>query len=136
MSVNKKSVNRLTLTLFAPLLILLGVAGFLIPAQKSLTSGAISYNIFHLIFGIIGIAILLLKEERWVIIFNIGFGLIDLYQALASYLDLFPERFFRWTLVDDVSHVIVGLGLVIIGLYGVVKRRHKCERVSARGGGV
>jgi hypothetical protein len=134
MSVHKKSINRLALTAFAPILILLGVAGFLIPAQKSLTSGATPYNVFHIISGVIGIALLLLKEERWAIIFNIGFGLIDLYQALASYLGLFPERFFRWTRVDDVSHVIIGLALVIIGLYGVVKRGHKYESTTARGG--
>jgi hypothetical protein len=123
MGANKKSANRLTLTVFAPLLILLAVAGFLIPAEKSLTSGATAYNIFHLIFGAVGIVILLLKEERWAIIFNLGFGLIDLYQALASYLHLFPERFFRWTRVDDISHVIVGLALVIVGLYGIARRR-------------
>lgn len=133
---NKKSVNRLTLTVFAPLLILLGVAGFLIPAQKSLNSGATPYNLFHIIFGLIGLTILLLKKEKWEIIFNLGFGLIDLYQALASYLHLFPERFFRWTRVDDVSHVCVGLALVIIGLYGVSKRGRQDESVSARGGGV
>ena len=36
----KKSVNFVTLAIFAPVLILAGVAGFLIPAQQSLTSGA------------------------------------------------------------------------------------------------
>lgn len=132
MSRHRKSVNHLTLMIFAPLLILLGVAGFLIPAQKSLTSGAPAYNIFHIIFGIIGIAILLVKKERWMITFNIVFGLIDLYQAIASYLNLFPRQFFLWTGVDDVSHVIVGFALVIIGLYGVVKRGHKYGNGSAR----
>src|ERR1044071_4920673 len=99
MSVETKSANRLTLTVFAPVLIILGVAGFLTPAEQGLTSGATPYNIFHIIFGTIGIVILLLKEDQWAIGFNIGFGLIDLYQALASYLHLFPERFFRWTRV-------------------------------------
>jgi hypothetical protein len=127
MSVPRKSLNRITLIVFAPLLILLGVAGFLIPAEKSLNSGAAPYNIFHIVFGIIGICLLLRNKEKWMIIFNIGFGLIDLYQALASYENLFPERYFRWTRVDDVSHVVVGLALVVIGLYGVVKRDHQID---------
>jgi hypothetical protein len=122
MTVAKKSLNWITLTIFAPLLILLGVAGFLVPAEKSLNSGAPPYNIFHIVFGMIGIAILLLRKEKWAIAFNFGFGLIDLYQALASYENLFPEKFFHWTRVDDVSHIIVGLALVGIGLYGVLTR--------------
>src|SRR2546423_3327468 len=92
MSVNRKSLNRITLSIFAPVLILIGVAGFLLPAEKSLTSGAMPYNIFHLVFGCIGIALVLWKNEWGAISFNIGFGLIDLYQALASYTHLFPEQ--------------------------------------------
>ena len=133
MSTHKKSLNRVTLMVFAPLLILLGVAGFLIPAMKSLTSGAPAYNVFHIVFGVIGVAIWLTRDELWAIIFNTGFGLIDLYQALASYAGLFPERHFRWTRVDDISHVIVGLMLVLVGLYGIAKRGRRYENPPARG---
>ena len=121
MSVKKKSLNYITLMIFAPVLILTGVAGFLIPGDKGLTSAATPYNIFHIISGSIGLAILLTRQERWIIGFNIGFGLIDLYQALASYTHLFPERLFRWTRLDDVLHIIIGLALVGIGCYGIVK---------------
>ena len=114
-------MNDITLTIFAPLLILTGIAGFVIPPEKSLTSGAPAYNIFHIIFGLIGLAMLLTRKEWLVCSFNVGFGLIDLYQALASRQHLFPERLFRWTRADDLLHVVLGLALVIIGGYGLTR---------------
>jgi len=51
------SLNRFTLAVFAPILILAWVAGFLIPTKQSLTSGAATYNIFHLVFGAIGLLV-------------------------------------------------------------------------------
>jgi hypothetical protein len=54
--------------------------------------------------------------------FNAGFGLIDLYQALASYLHLPPGEYFLWTRADDILHIVIGLALVIIGGFGVLKR--------------
>jgi hypothetical protein len=119
---NKKSVNYITLAIFAPVLILAGVAGFLIPTQQSLTSGAPPYNVFHLFFGALGLLVLWSRKEGFVSAFNLGFGLIDLYQALASYLHLPPEQYFHWTRVDDVLHIVIGLLLAIIGCYGLLKR--------------
>ena len=55
--------------------------------------------------------------------FNAGFGLIDLYQALASYVHLPPRQYFLWTPVDDILHIVVGLTLAIIGCYGLAKRQ-------------
>jgi len=121
--IRKKSANRITLAIFAPILVLAGVAGFLIPAQQSLTSGAPAYNIFHLVFGTLGLILVWSASERLVSLFNAGFGLIDLYQALASRLDLFPQQYFLWTKVDDILHILIGLALVIIGAYGLFKRR-------------
>jgi hypothetical protein len=120
---NKKSVNYVTLAIYAPVLILAGAAGFLIPAQQSLTSGASPYNVFHLCFGVAGLIVVWTRKEWLVSAFNLGFGLIDLYQALASYLHLPPEQYFLWTRVDDVLHIAIGLALVIIGCYGIFKRR-------------
>lgn len=119
----KKSANSVTLAIFAPVLILVGVAGFLIPVQLSSTSGAPPYNIFHLIFGCLGLIVVWSAKERLVSFFNAGFGLIDLYQALASRLHLFPQQYFLWTKVDDILHILIGLALVIIGAYGLLKRR-------------
>ena len=100
----------------------MGVAGFLIPAEKSLTSGAPAYNVFHIVFGLIGVWVLWSGKEKLVSFFNAGFGLIDLYQALASYLNLPPEQYFLWTRVDDVLHVMIGLILLVAGCYGLSKR--------------
>ena len=120
---NKKSLNYITLAIFAPILILVGIAGFLIPAEQSLTSGAPAYNIFHIVFGVIGLIILRSKNELWVSLFNAGFGLIDLYQAVASYAVLPPKEYFLWTKVDDTLHVVIGLTLLVIGTYGIVRAR-------------
>ncbi|HQR33930.1 MAG TPA: hypothetical protein PLK30_14435 [Blastocatellia bacterium] len=111
-------LNSLTLAIFAPILILVGILGFVIPANKSLTSGETSYNIFHIVFGIIGAVIILSGYEDATRFFNIGFGLIDLYQAVASFSNLFPKRYFKWTRIDDILHVIIGAILVLIGIFG------------------
>lgn len=107
------------------MLILVGVAGFLIPAQQSLTSGAPAYNVFHIIFGVIGLVIVSSRRQWLMSFFNAGFGLIDLYQALASYANLPPKQYFLWTRVDDILHILIGLALVIIGCYGIFKRERR-----------
>ncbi|HSS21449.1 MAG TPA: hypothetical protein VLL54_15345 [Pyrinomonadaceae bacterium] len=120
-----KSINFITLAIFAPILILAGVAGFLVPAEKSLTSGAAPYNIFHIVFGVAGLLLVWSKKEASIVLFNITFGLIDLYQALASFAHLPPARYFRWTRVDDILHIVIGLILLEIGLYGWKKLRQR-----------
>lgn len=118
-----KSLNYKVLLIFAPVLILTGILGFVLPASIALTSGEPAYNIFHIIFGIIGLIFLFTKKENFIRGFNIGFGLIDLYQALASFLHLFPEAIFKWTRVDDILHIVIGAGLVIVGFYGVKQNK-------------
>ena len=118
-----KSLNFLTLAIFAPILILAGVAGFLLPSEMSLTSGAPAYNVFHIAFGIIGLIVLRTRNELWISFFNAGFGLIDLYQAVASFSDLPPKQYFLWTRVDDILHIVIGLALVLIGSYGLLRAR-------------
>lgn len=112
------NLNFLTLAIFAPVLILAGILGFIIPPDKSPTSGAAPYNLFHIIFGLIGALIVLSNHHTAIKAFNIGFGLIDLYQAAASYLNLFPKQQFKWTRVDDLLHVVIGALLVVIGVFG------------------
>jgi hypothetical protein len=120
---SQRSANQITLAIFAPLLIVVGVAGFLVPAHLTLTSGAPAYNVFHICFGLLGLLVLWARKERWISLFNAGFGLIDLYQALASYTDLTPKQYFLWTRVDDILHVVIGLTLLIIGCYGLVREK-------------
>ena len=110
-------LNYYVLLVFAPLLILVGTLGFVIPDKKSLTSGAPAYNVFHIIFGLIGVAILFSGQPSWIKAFNIGFGAIDLYQALASFLGLFPKAIFKWKRADDVLHILIGAFLVAVGVF-------------------
>jgi len=123
--IKKKSVNFVTLAIFAPVLILAGVAGFLVPPRLSLTSGAAPYNVFHMFFGTIGLIILWTRKDSLVSFFNFGFGWIDLYQALASYANLPPKQYFLWTRTDDVLHILIGSALVFIGGYGLLKRERR-----------
>ena len=116
-----KTLNQTTLTILAPLLIITGIAGFVIPEDYSLMSGATPYNLFHIIFGAIGLVLLQTKNDLVASGFNLGFGLIDLYQVLASIVGLTPIQYFYWTYFDDVVHVILGFALVIIGGYGLRK---------------
>ena len=111
-----KNLNYYTLLILAPVLILTGILGFILP--ESLMSGAPSYNVFHIIFGSIGLFSALSKKQSLIRGFNISFGLIDLYQAAASFLHLFPESLFKWRTGDDVLHIVIGAGLVLIGLFG------------------
>ena len=111
-------LNCYVLLVFAPLLIAVGVLGFVIPDSKSLASGAPSYNVFHIIFGMIGLGIVYSRHYPCIRVFNIGFGLIDLYQAAASLLHLFPERHFKWKRADDILHIVIGALLVWVGSFG------------------
>lgn len=111
-------MNYYVLLVFAPLLILIGVLGFLIPQNKSLTSGAPAYNLFHIASGLIGLVIVFFGDEIHFRAFNIAFGAMDLYQAVASFAHLFPEKYFRWTRVDDILHIVIGLILVAVGVFG------------------
>ena len=114
-----RALNLLTLMILAPLLMLTGIVGFAVPAQYSLMSNAEPYNFFHIIFGSIGVLLLQPKSALAASSFNLGFGLIDLYQVLASVIGLTPIEYFHWTYVDDLVHVLLGFPLVIIGAYGL-----------------
>ena len=116
-----KTLNQKTLAVLGPLLILTGIAGFVIPAQYSLMSGAAPYNLFHIICGSLALLVMMANNDLPASAFNLGFGLIDLYQVLASVVGLTPIQYFHWTFIDDVVHVLLGFALVIIGGYGLRK---------------
>ena len=99
---------------FGALLVLAGVLGFVQPAGKGATSSAPAYNTFHLVFGALGLAAAVWGAGA-ARTFLVGFGLLDLYQALASHQHWFPESLFRWTRTDDLIHMVVGVALVAAG---------------------
>jgi hypothetical protein len=112
----KAPLNVVVLRLFAPLLLVVGVLGFITPESLALTSGATPYNVFHLVFGVVGLGALASRDLGPVRAFNVGFGLIDVYQAVASLAGLWPKAYFQWKATDDVLHVVIGLALVAVGL--------------------
>lgn len=112
-------VNGRVLGVFGPVLILTGIAGFVIPPRAALMSGAPAYNVFHILFGIIGTALVLAKSATGVAAFNLAFGAADLYQAAAGIGGFFPARQFRYKPADHVVHVVLGLGLVGVGWMGL-----------------
>ncbi len=112
--------NARVLRVFGPILVLAGIGGFCLPPGPM--SGAPAYNVFHIAFGALGCALAFGAGERASAAFNLGFGLVDLYQAVASRVHLFPESWFRWKTADDVLHVVIGLGLVAVGAAGMIER--------------
>lgn len=112
---SNETLNYRVLLVFAPLLILTGAAGFVLPEDKALMSGAPVYNIFHVVAGLFGVALLLLKDGRAARAFNVAFGAIDLYQAFASFTQIFPAAYFRWKPADDMLHIVIGAGLILVG---------------------
>jgi hypothetical protein len=110
-----RTVNQSALMVVAPLLLLAGIAGFVLPEQYAFMSNAAPYNLFHIFFGALGLLLLSAKSELVASVYNFGFGLIDLYQVLASVVGLTPIEYFHWTYADDVVHVVLGFALVIIG---------------------
>ena len=103
--------------IFGALLVIIGAAGFVVPPAKAPTSGAPAYNVFHLVFGVIGIG-LGIAGAASARAFTIGFGAIDLAQLVASRADWYPKHIFRWKPADDLLHLIFGLGLIGIGVLG------------------
>jgi hypothetical protein len=120
-----KTLNQKALTILGPLLMLTGIAGFVIPERYSVMSGAAPYNLFHILFGAIGIWLVITNSDLWASAFNLVFGLIDLYQAFASAIGLAPIQYFHWTYADDVVHVLLGFALVLIGGYGLRNWKEK-----------
>ncbi|HEY7628185.1 MAG TPA: DUF4383 domain-containing protein [Ilumatobacteraceae bacterium] len=108
----ERDASRTLLKVFAPVLIGSGVLGFVVPEKKALTSGATAYNIFHLVFGSIGVMCARSERRAPPRLFGVGFGVVDLYQAVASRKGWFPARWFRWKTADDVLHVAIGAALI------------------------
>jgi hypothetical protein len=112
-------VNGRVLAVFGPVLIVAGIAGFLTPPRLALMSGAPAYNVFHIAFGALGTALVLVKAATGIAAFNFGFGAADLYQAVAGVAGWFPARQFRYKPADHVVHVVLGLGLGAVGWMGL-----------------
>ena len=110
--------NAVVAGALAPVLVLTGVLGFVVPPHLAWLSGAPAYNLFHIGAGLVGAGLLVRGGGRGAVAFNLAFGLIDLYQAVAAAAGLFPAVLFAYQPLDDVLHVALGLGLVGLGALG------------------
>lgn len=117
----QRSINYYTLLIFAPILIFTGIVGFFIPEQYALMSGQASYNIFHIVFGVIGLACLFSQSIKAIRLFNGIFGAIDVYQLLASFFLWFPHDYFLWKPTDNILHLLIGGWLVICAFWPTQK---------------
>ena len=111
-------LNRWVVRVFAPILVLTGAAGFFVPADLALMSGAPAYNVFHVVAGGVGLLAAFAGGSRAASAFNLGFGIVDLYQAVAGAAGWFPAALFAYRPADDVLHVVLGLGLCAVGAMG------------------
>ena len=112
-------VNARVLGVFGPVLIVTGIGGFLIPPRFALMSGAPAYNVFHIVFGMIGTVLVVGKSAVGVAAFNLGFGIVDVYQVVAGVTGVFPARQFRYKPADHVVHAVIGLALAVVGGMGL-----------------
>jgi hypothetical protein len=110
--------NRRALLVFGPVLVLAGALGFVIPPSLALMSGVTPYNLFHIAFGILGTAIAVAGRPRPIAAFNLGFGAIDLWQAVAGFTKLPPSALFALRPADHVVHILFGAALVGLGARG------------------
>jgi hypothetical protein len=104
---------------FAPTLILTGISGFFVPPALALMSGAAPYNVFHILAGALGLGLVVSRRPRGIAAFNLAFGAIDLYQAVAGATGLFPASLFALRPADHVVHVVLGLLLCLVGVRGL-----------------
>jgi hypothetical protein len=107
------------LAVFAPVLVLTGIAGFLLPPALALMSGAAPYNVFHIVCGSLGAGLVLARRPRPIAAFNLGFGAVDLYQAAAGLTGTFPAALFALRPADHVVHVVLGVLLCAVGARGL-----------------
>ena len=117
--------TRRVLGVLSVVMILSGILGLAFPDQMNFTSTAVPYHVFHIVGGVLGGLTAMFGRNGHTRAFNFLWGLIDLYQAIASYAGLFPATYFLWKRSDDVIHVVLGLALMAVGILGggVLKRR-------------
>jgi uncharacterized protein DUF4383 len=115
--------NLRLLAVFGPVLIVTGVAGLTLPPGLSLMSAAATYDVFHIFFGALGVAIVLARSARFASLFNLGFGAVDLYQAVAGMVGFFPAGLFALRPADHVVHLVLGALLVGFGVHFPSPRR-------------
>jgi hypothetical protein len=108
---------------FGAILILTGLSGLLLRDPTSLMSQAVPYDLFHIAFGALGLTLGLRGIPAPAARFNLGFGLVDLYQVVAGLSGAFPAGLFALRPGDHAVHLVLGVLLVVCGTAGLRHRR-------------
>jgi hypothetical protein len=111
-----REVRRGVVGAFGAVLVLVGGLGFVAPDEGG-SSTAPAYNAFHLASGLMALDLARRGRPAATRAFLVGFGAIDIYQALASHQHWFPESLFRWTTTDDRLHLGLGITLAVLGAW-------------------
>jgi hypothetical protein len=104
---------------FGAVLIVAGVMGLVRPHPDGLMSQAVPYDLFHIVFGALGLTVGLRRAPGPAAAFNLGFGLIDLWQAVAGWSGVFPAALFALRPMDHLVHLALGAPLVACGVAGL-----------------
>jgi hypothetical protein len=107
---------------FGAILVLTGVLGLVHPDPEGLMSQALPYDLFHIVFGALGVTLGLRRRAAGAAAFNLGFGLVDLWQVVAGLTGLFPAGLFALRPGDHVVHLVLGAVLVACGVAGLRSR--------------
>jgi len=111
-----RNINFLVLKILSPILILIGVVGYFLPPGYRIICTDTFYNLFHIDAGILGFIIVLIGNLALARFYNILLGGVYVYQAVASFLHIFPAKLFHYTVTDDILNIDIGAILLLIGL--------------------
>jgi hypothetical protein len=107
---------------FGAILVLTGVLGLVHPDPEGMMSQALPYDLFHIAFGTLGVTLGLRRAAVGAAAFNVGFGLIDLWQVVAGLTGAFPAALFALRPADHAVHLVLGGVLVGCGVAGLRRR--------------
>lgn len=115
--------NQRVAAVFGAVLVLIGALGLALPGLEGPMSSAVAYDVFHLVAGLLALGLVASRAPALASAFNLGFGLVDLWQAVAGVTGLFPAQLFALRPADHVVHVVLGLALAACGLAGLRRGR-------------
>jgi hypothetical protein len=111
--------NLLVAGVFGAILIVTGLVGVLARDPAGLMSQAVPYDLFHIAFGGLAVGLALRGHRTGAALFNLGFGLGDLWQVVAGLTGLFPATLFALKPGDHVVHLVLGVLLSGCGIAGL-----------------
>lgn len=114
--------NLIVAGVFGAILILTGIVGLVAQDPAGLMSQAVPYDLFHVAFGSLAVGLAWKRRYTGAALFNLGFGLVDLWQVVAGLTGLFPAALFALKPGDHLVHLVIGVVLGACGMAGLRSR--------------